>query len=42
MPRDTRPDDELNELEAKTSDGDKVIAGLDPDITQDADPHGGS
>ena len=42
MPDNSRPDDELGELEQNTSDGADVVEGLDPNITQDADPHPGA
>lgn len=41
MPDDTRPADELELVELQTADGADVIEGIDPDISQDADPHPG-
>lgn len=34
-------DAELERIQSETADGDEVIEGIDPDITQDADPHPG-
>lgn len=38
-PMTDTPGDELAQVLADTSDGDQVIEGIDPEISQDADPH---
>lgn len=42
MPDEPRLDDELELVQQQTADGPAVIAGIDPDISQDADPHEGA